>query len=550
MKSFIQYIKEETILTEAKFEMLDVSIQNGMKLFNTDKKIQEMMTKSYRVEEKFDGLKVNILRNQEDFDPSDYSKNWIISYKNFILYPFEHQDLKDSKIKEESYGNSQFKFIHNIIKKSHKKLKNIPINTEFFLEFLMKKPTTTRTYSEDGTHSVILISHSPTNFRISDGKIFSTPSDFIQRDEIAHEFSSATGINEPPIVFSGPLFTNDQFNEAGIQFNDLKKVYLESFKKIIKEQLVNKTYKDILSSLNNLFTSYGSSKGGTKIEGSVFVPQDGSKVFKFVAADQYSKETRLDNKKSLVGDLDEQNKFFSKLDDKAEEIVSTLNQDLSVEEQLKEASHLVYTDTIEEVDHSSKTLLNKQDDLYLKVKNLVIDLKDNSSPAYVKQSIKDKNGLGFFIGKLRIPTIAHFQIIKDALKKNPEGLILALVDTKKFGLPFEDRKTLIEEAFPTVKVIKAANANFSWVLTPFKNIVTTIFCGEDNKVSYTKQIETFNKTHSTSIVIDVMNRPEEDEVSATAVEKSIKEDDEKSFKKLTPKEVWTFWEKLKELINE
>ncbi len=549
MKSFRQYIQEK-LITEAKFEMLDISILNGLKMFKTDKAIQEMLSKSYRVEEKFDGIKISCYRNQEDYDPSDYSKNWILAYKNFILYPFEHQDLKDSKIKAESYGNSQFKFIHNIIKKSHKKLKNIPKNTEFFLEFLMKKPTTTRTYSEEGTHSVILISHSPTNFRISDGKIYSTPSEFIQRDEIAHDFSSATGINEPPVVFSGPLVVNNKFNEAGIHYDGLREVFSKSFKKNINDQLVNKTYKDILSSLNDLFTAYGSSKGGSKIEGSVFVPQDGSKVFKFVAADQYSKETRLDNKKNLVGDLDEQNKFFSLLDNKAEEIVSGLDQSLPVEDLLREVSHLVYTDPLEDIEHSSKTALNKQDDLYLKVKTLVMDLKDHTSSAYVKQSIRDKNGLGFFIGKLRIPTIAHFQIIKDALKKNPEGLILALVDTKKFGLPFEDRKSLIEEAFPSVKVIKAQNANFSWVLTPFKNIVSTIFCGEDNKVAYTSQIETFNKTHSTSIIIDVMNRPEEDEVSATAVEKSIKDDDEKTFKKLTPKEVWTFWEKLKELINE
>ena len=550
MKSFSQFITEQ-LLAETKFEMLDISIQNGLKLFKNDKSIQSMMLTSYRIEEKMDGIKLQILRNAEDYNPLDYTKNWIVSYKNYILYPFEHQDVKDAVIKKESFGNSQFKFIHSIIKKAHKKLKNIPKNTEFFLEYLMRKPTTTRVYSEDGIHSVILISHSPTNYTIHNGRITSTPSEFIQRDEIAHEFTAATGIMEPPIIFSGPLFIEKNglldFNSAGINNSELASLYNKSFKKLFKENILNKNYKELLSNLNQLFTSYPSSKGG-EIEGSVFVPQDGSKVFKFVAADQYSKDKRNENKKNLIGEEDE-TQYYNKLENKADEINSTLDNTLTVEDILKEASHIIYTTDLSDIEHSTKTNLNKQDDLYLKVKNLVMDLKDPTSPNYVKQLVKDKTGLGFFIGKLRILTKAHFQIIEDALKKNPEGLILALVDTKKFGLPFEDRKKIIEEKYPEVKVIKVQNANFSWVLNPFKNSVSTIFCGEDNKVSYEKQLKDFNTAHSTTIILDVMKRSDDD-ISSTAVEDAIKTDNFKAYKQLTPPEMLSYWDQLKELWNE
>lgn len=66
----------------------------------------------------------------------------------------------------------------------------------------MNKPTLTRKYLK---HIVILLAHSPTTYKINNGKVFSNPSDFIQRDELNKKFSRITGFEEPPIVFLGNL---------------------------------------------------------------------------------------------------------------------------------------------------------------------------------------------------------------------------------------------------------------------------------------------------------------------------------------------------------
>ena len=551
MQRFLEFT--ESFLTEAKTEMLDISIPSVQKIFKTETSIDKFLTTNFRIEEKMDGVKISLIRNSVPFDPDDYTKNWILSYKNHIIYPHEFDSVDDSKIKKESHGISQYKFIHKVLSKVQSKLKNMPENHEFFLEFLMKKPTLTRSYSEIGLHKVIFLSHSPCSFTISSGKIKSITTAFIQDDNIANEFSKITKFNPAPLIFSGPLTVviNKKriFNEPGIISEKLQARYLELAKDKTFTDSIQVGGKDAIDVLSELFTSFESEFGANQIEGSVLFDKQANKFYKFTLPEQYSKEFRKKIKENFNGSEEESKNYFDQIDEKAEEIVDSVDKSISYDKQLKDISEVVYSQDVSEIINPKKTDLNKQDDLYLKVKLMLIDLQDSSSAFSVKQEIKDENNLGFFVGKMRIITTAHIDIIKSALKKSKKGLIIALVDTSKKGLSFQDRKEILISKFGSkVKIVKVDSANFSRILEQFKKQVSIIYCGEDNEVSYTTQLETFNKKNNTSIVLDVSERSDED-VSATQVEEAIKSDNLNEFKNLTPREVWSFWDQLKTIFS-
>lgn len=92
------------------------------------------LTNSY-ITEKVDGIKITLFRNDKPFS-TDYRDNWIVAYKNKILYPYEF-DASDLKY---DFSFRQYSHIFEHLKQHHND--SIPPNTEFFTEFSMNKPTT------------------------------------------------------------------------------------------------------------------------------------------------------------------------------------------------------------------------------------------------------------------------------------------------------------------------------------------------------------------------------------------------------------------------
>jgi len=548
MKTFKEFLIEGTQNKE-NMKMLDIHIPEVSKVIKSKSAIHSFLREeSFIITEKTDGVKVSLFRNKEDFDSKDYSKNWIVAHKGFILYPFEHEGIDKDVIKNESIGNSQFAFVHEILKKAHSKLSFVPKNEEFFLEFLMNKPTLTRTYSpSEGLHQLILIAHSPSSFVIKQGKISSNPSSFIQDDSLAKQFTQATKIKPLQKIFEGTLLKDGKFNESGIVSDNLKKRFNEMKEEIDDVVKENENEDLIVSVLQTLFTTYHSSFGGSQIEGSVLKNSFSGKFYKFIAPGQYSKDFRSIKKENMEGTQKEKEKYFSLLEKEAENLFSSLNKQKDIETLLKEISKKIYSsDFSSSLPFSEKkTNLQKQDDLYLKVKTMILDSKDSSSEFYISSSIKNESNLGFFIGKIRIPTKAHFKIIERALKNNPEGLIVALVKTHKLSLSFQERKTILQKSFgKKVKIVEVSNANLKQVLFPFRNNVSILYCGEDASDDYREQLKTCNALWGTNISLDVFPRPEKNSISSSRVEQSIKNDDEKEFKSLTPEIVWPFFKKI------
>ena len=81
-------------------EMLDISIENADKIKNKEAFLNDF----YRVEEKFDGTKLTIFRNDRDW-VDDYEENWVIAFKNQILYGGEFESTDRDKTKKFSVGS-------------------------------------------------------------------------------------------------------------------------------------------------------------------------------------------------------------------------------------------------------------------------------------------------------------------------------------------------------------------------------------------------------------------------------------------------------------
>ena len=120
-------------------EYSDISVKYldkiGAKTFNS-----EIFNKKVIFEEKVDGVKIHLIRNSVDFNPNDFSSNWIVSFKGSIMYPeeFDFSDENLSNIAQKSVGSRQYAFIFDHLKKNHSGYSSIPKNTEMFFEFSMR----------------------------------------------------------------------------------------------------------------------------------------------------------------------------------------------------------------------------------------------------------------------------------------------------------------------------------------------------------------------------------------------------------------------------
>lgn len=276
----------------AEKEMLDISIENADKIKNK----ADFLKKTFKVEEKFDGTKLSIWRNNNEWH-SDYTKNWVISFKNQILFKDEFEYTNRENTKKFSVGISQYAFIHDHLKKIHSVTKDIPVNTEFFIEFIQNKLTTTRNYNNK--HGMYLIASSPASAKIEGGIIKSTPVGFFQDKN--DYYATMLGLNLPPIIFEGTLDSVNNITR-GIKLPTLEKVW-NSY----KSDYDTKPYE----SIKQLFLNFESTLGGIP-EGVVMYSSDGD-IYKFVQDDQYSKDIRFLKRDKYQADVLTENKYWSEI---------------------------------------------------------------------------------------------------------------------------------------------------------------------------------------------------------------------------------------------
>jgi len=177
-----------------------------------------------------------------------------------------------------------------------------------------------------------------------------------------------------------------------------------------------------------------------------------------------------------------------------------------------------------------------KDDLYLTGKQAIMDdLPENQN--------------ALFIGKFRIPTMAHIGIIENALKEF-HHVIVCIVKAKqdvKESLPLDKQEELLEAIFKNkVTVITYSTGNITSIINKSPKRIRYVLAGSDRVKGYVDQL----KRHpNVSVVETKRDMTSTENISATKTIEAIKNGDEKTFRKMMHPKTWDMFKELTELFK-
>lgn len=438
---------------------LDISIPNIQKL--PKKKFEELLQRNVSIEEKYDGVKINIIKIENNKKLSDY----IVSYKNEILYPDEFCFLHDSFI-DNSHSSCQFKRIFQHLFNNLNN--NISVGTELFIEFIMKKPTLSSQYTK--VHDLVLIGYSNfSSYKIEFGKIYIESGEFKQkhRDLLAKELNLLV----PQEVFTGKLEDfwedKDYFMKQESRFGGLEEGYVitdiltnEKFK-LVQDYQYNKVYRDSL-------------KG------------------KFQEPQEYWDDCYEVAKWVITNILRDSFCFKNLTQETYPEFLKDCCISLS-----SQTSNIMALETI-----SQKTYADK-----------ISDIKDCMKRSIIKKIKGNNNAL--IIGKFRVITKIHREIIYSALEKY-DNVIICLVTSKDTQFSREFRLGNLEKTYKDkVEIIEHSTANIFSIFKKTRKNISAVICGTDRYDDYSRILKDTKDTQ----VIEI--KRDDNSISATKVIENI-----------------------------
>lgn len=468
---------------------------------NIDKvqKTHDLLNAQVTVVPKFDGVKLTLWRNDKPYS-SDYRDNWVVAYKNQILHPEEFVGLTEEFIRNESIGVSQYAVVHNFLRDNHGAYKDIPTEHEFFVEFIIRKPTITRDY--DRFHELVLLRAAHSTAIIEGGMIYTNPSnDWV-------DLSEAMRMVTPQVVFKGSMGSIESF-EHGIKSAEL----MDEFKR--RRAAFDYTNPErTMTFIKELFLSLPSVFGG-KEEGVVI--NSGESFFKIIQEDQHDEAIRNEKKSRWRGSVDEEKEYWFEVACLAEQIAEV---DGTLQERLQVARKSANEQGILPW-HPKKTQGQIRDDLFLSTKHRILaGLKENQN--------------ALFLGKIRVLTNAHTSAIQHGLNEF-HSVTVALTSGKNMKVPFSLRKKMIESVFPQVDVIEVKSGNLLRAIQKCKRPISAVIAGSDRAEGYRSQL-----ARGSQVVLEMkrdMDSPEN--VSATKALESREQ-----FMKMTPKQIHPFFDEL------
>jgi len=486
-------------LNEAK-DMLDISLKEIGKVFNTTSKIQKLLNTKVTIYEKYDGTKLSLIRNSEKFDAKNYQNNWIVAYKNNIIYPTEFSGVNSKQIKSKSIGTSQYKLVHDHLRRVHKNTGSIPTNTEFFIEYLMDKPTLTRDYKFK--HGMVLLAYSPTRIKVNNGIVKTNSPKFNTTKR--SKFAETLKINEPKLIYKGTLGNYIKGNF------DTPEEHLESIRQnILKIQ----------------------SEFGGKTEGVVIEMPNGD-LYKFLQDDQHDVKTRDAKKAKYKMDRNSENQYWKDVRETVLPLVNSVNKG-NLETALSDLSKTIYSMKTIPVKHSKKIGIQIQDDMFLTAKSILI------------KKLKGNNG-ALFVGRFSPPTKAHMKIVEDALKKY-DTVTLNIVKSGKINaenpFPIDLQIKIWKSVFPKLIIQTTTTGNLITILNKADNNINVVLAGSDRKDTYKQQL-----ARSPDISVEEIKRTAQD-ISATKVREALQKNDFNTFKTQMDRRAWVFYDELRKYIE-
>lgn len=172
---------------------------------------------------------------------------------------------------------------------------------------------------------------------------------------------------------------------------------------------------------------------------------------------------------------------------------------------------------------------------------------------------KGENEISLFIGRLQPPTKAHIDILNDILSKNKKLLICIVrgekssQDKEKNPFPFNMQIEILEKCLKksNYEIIEIKTAFIGDIVNYARNKneeIVELYCGTDRYKTYKSQIDRYKDQLNLNIEVKEISRTDED-ISATKVRESLKNNDENTFKSMMCKEVHSLFSKLQLYIK-
>lgn len=443
--------------------MLDVKIKSQDKVLTKGKQ-KDFLDNEVTVYHKTDGVKVSVIKVQDNGNIDDY----VISYKENIIHSGEYEYSIPLKIRRESIGASQFGFV---IKHFEKLSQNsIPVNTELFFEYLMRKPTLCSDYNTK--HKLILIGYAQTEYSIANGKVKTTPKEL--QTEKRMQYARELNTDTPLKLFQGVLGSERSF-ENGILHKPLKVLFNER-----KNSLVWGVDSLLLKDLFELFLEVPSIYGGVE-EGVIFHSAlDNLEPFKVQQETQHCPLHREKIKNRYRCTKENEEVYWSLVQGKASELALRVN---SIKGTLKDKlSHLSNElNSLESgIKHSKKTSLNILDDIQVTQKSLII------------KSLKGNNN-ALVLGKFRVLTKGHVRLINKAIKEY-DNVVLCLVTSKDTQSTRKLRLDMLKAKYNNLTIIESSTGNISSIIRKSPLNINVVYQGSDRVNAYERQLKRITGT--------------------------------------------------------
>lgn len=513
MNDITEFRKDiQQVLTEA--EMLDISIQNINKYLTSDAKITKFFETPVKIEHKTDGIKITLIYTGDEKRP------FIVAYKGQVQYDGEFDYAAKTSIKQKSIGSSQFQIIFDHLRKiPFSTLKSIKPGLEFFIEYLMKKPTLSSNYER--SHGMVLIATSPTKYSEKFGRLVSQPKEFNTSDR--EKYAKILNIDTPVVLFEGIMGSVRMF-ESGIKNKELKDLFTK-----VSNSFAWNDYKILLSQISQLFLDVESRYGG-KEEGVVVNYLDGSGLLlKIQQAYQVDQSARADIKNKWRGTPEQEEQYWRNIRLTALEIIQHVQiGSRPLGDILKDTSAALKNTKIS-FEHPVKEKIHIQDDIAGNIKMIIT------------KKLKGNNG-ALFIGKMRVLSNAHYKIIKDALNTY-DNVVVALVTSADTKETKELRRKMLQTVFPKLVIVEANSGNIFTIINKSPVNINVILAGSDRVQGYEQQLKA-----NPDMRVREIKRSDED-VSATKIIEAIHKNDFPVFKSMTPKEIWPFYEDLRKAYS-
>ncbi len=511
-----------------------------------------------KIEEKIDGTKLTLIRRNNAFDRDNYTKNWIIAYKGNVIFSGEVSGLvsREKEVKETSSGVAQYSLIHNHMERVHANTEAIPPGTEFFLEFVQRKPTISRDYPQK--HGIFLTLFGPSRYKITGTHLVSNINP-IDDDQKLKEYADLLGVNTYPVLFEGSLQSiNDLMR--GIRSPNIKRKVEDSI------NAINAAYSDpspdrpikIIEAIYDIFSDFDTTLStDTELaaaEGSVFKSSVTKDLYKALRFDQHDVEHRHGMKKKFRADDPQKEQAYwdaiivianrisrsmipgarknipeSEMNDVLEAVRSKAYSDSQISAELRDLDH-------------PKSLIQRQEDLFLTTKSRIMK----------RLELGDKNGftLGIFVVAGKPVHDGHWRVIELATSECDEVLVLTSMagrDELPAGVMIDAWRAVLEPQFhrdyPNASLIITSESPLNIAIDKIrdlKNVANSFVLYTDDEDARTK----YSMDKLTSIIKDpiaigkfrqrIVPRSETVQISGTRMREFLKSDDKQSFDQFAP----------------